>query len=168
MANIVKKNEEQQAVEWSPLRAMRSMMHWDPFREMSQLTHWDPFRELSRMMPLERAEWSPHFDVTESKDAYTFKVDVPGVKKEDLEISVTGNRIQISGKREAAEETKSDTVYAYERQYGGFVRSFTLPDGADLEHAKSELKEGVLTLVIPKTAAVQPKQISISTSGAKS
>lgn len=109
----------------------------------------------------------PNFDVTETKDAFLFKADVPGVKKDDLEITTTGNRIQISGKRDIDEEKKSDTVYTYERQYGSFTRSFTLPAGADIEHAKSGLKDGVLTLVVPKLAEAQSKKIPIS-SGAKS
>lgn len=53
--------------------------------------------------------------------------------------------VQISGERDAEKETRSETVYTYKREYGSFVRSFTLPDGADLDHAKSELKDGVLT-----------------------
>lgn len=145
---------------------------WDPFRAMRDLVGWDPFREMSPMFPsmpaLESASFNPSFEVTENKDAYLMKADVPGVKKEDLEISVTGNRIQISGKRENVQESKADTVYTYERQYGSFCRSFTLPEGADVEHAKSELKDGVLTLVIPKLAAAQAKKIPISTAGAKS
>lgn len=155
MADIVKKNggAPQQMTEWSPFRAMRDWLRWDPFREM---------------MPIEAAEWNPSFDVTENKDAFVFKADVPGVKKEDLEISTTGNRIQISGKRDTSREQKTDTVYTYERQYGSFCRSFTLPDDADIEHAKSELDEGVLTLVIPKAAAAQAKKIPISTTGSKS
>lgn len=165
MANIVRKNYEQ-ALEGNPLRAMREMMQWDPFREMAPLPRWDAFRELARM-PLGRMEWSPSVEITENKDYYMFKVDVPGVKKEDLEISVTGNRLQIAGKREATEETKTETVYTYERQYGSFVRSFTLPDGVDLDHARSELKDGVLTVVIPRTAAAQAKKIAISSAGAK-
>ena len=167
MANLVKKTSEQ-AMEWNPMRAMRELMQWDPFREMAPISRWDPFRELARMMPPVSMEWSPSFDVTENKDSYMFKVDVPGVKKEDLDISVIGNRIQISGKREATEETKTETVYTYERQYGSFMRSFTLPEGSDLEHAKSELKDGVLTLVVPKTTAAQAKKIAISSAGAKS
>lgn len=168
MANIVKRDSEP-AIEWSPLRAMRDLMQWDPYREMTPIPRWDPFRELARMMPLGRLmEWSPSFDITESKDAYTFKIDVPGVKQEDLEISVAGNRLQISGKREAAEETKTETVYVYERQHGSFMRSFTLPDGADFNQARSELKDGVLTLVIPKAASAQAKKIAISSGGAKS
>jgi HSP20 family protein len=82
--------------------------------------------------------------------------------KEDIEISTSGNRLQISGKRDAEKETKFDTVYSYERQYGSFVRIFTLPDGADLEHARSELKDGVLTLAIPKLPRAQARKIPIT------
>jgi HSP20 family protein len=159
MAEIVKKNGGQ-LTEWNPMRAMREMLRWDPFREVAPL--------MSGFPSFERMEWNPNFDVTESKDAYLFKADVPGVKKEDLEITTTGNRIQVTGKRDTEHETKTDTVYTYERQYGSFCRSFTLPDGADIEHAKSELKDGVLTLVIPKVASAQAKKIPISATGAKS
>ena len=160
MADIVKKNggtQQQQMTEWSPMRAMRDLLRWDPFREMVP-----SFPALASI-----GEWNPGFDVTETKDSYAFKADVPGVKKEDLEITITGNRLQVTGKRDSEHETKSDTIYTYERQYGSFCRSFTLPDGADLDHAKSELKEGVLTLVIPKLASAKPKKIEIKTGGAK-
>jgi HSP20 family protein len=156
MADIVKKNGGQQMTEWHPLRAMRDLLRWDPFREMA------PF--LASLPAFDRLEWSPSFDVTENKDSYVFKADVPGVKKEDLEITTTGNRLQISGKRDTEHEAKTDTLYTYERQYGSFTRSFTLPDGADLDHARSELKDGVLTLVIPKAAEAHAKKIPISTS----
>jgi HSP20 family protein len=97
-----------------------------------------------------------------------FKADVPGVKAQALEITTTGNRLQISGKRDSEQESKTDTVYTYERQYGSFSRSFTLPDGADLEHGKSELKDGVLTVAIPKRPGEQAKKIAVSTPAAKS
>ena len=158
MADIVKRNEGQMN-ELAPLRAMRDLLRWDPFREMAPLMPSFAFESL---------EWNPSFDVTENKDSYMFKADVPGVKKEDLEITTTGNRIQITGKRDSEHETKNDTVYTYERQYGSFARSFTLPDGADLDHAKSELKDGVLTLAIPKFAVAQSKKIAISAGSGKS
>ncbi|HSD89018.1 MAG TPA: Hsp20/alpha crystallin family protein, partial [Kofleriaceae bacterium] len=144
MAEIIKKNGGQglQMSEWDPLRVMRDMLRWDPFREMAPA-----------FPNLERAAFNPSFDVTETKDAFVFKADVPGVKQEEIEITTTGNRIQISGKRESEQESKSETVYTYERQYGSFARSFTLPDGADIDHARTELKDGVLTLVVPKLAA---------------
>ena len=167
MAEIVKKgNGGQQLTEWSPLRAMRDLLRWDPFREMApMLPNLPAFPAFERMGAI---EWSPSFDVTENKDSYLFKADVPGVKKEDLEISTIGNRIQISGKRDTEQESKTETVYTYERQYGSFARSFTLPEGADLEHAKSELKDGVLSLVIPKAPGAHAKKIPISAGGAKS
>ena len=149
MADIVKKNGGQMT-EWDPMRVMRDLLRWDPFREMAPILPAIPI-----------ATFNPSFDVTENKDTYVFKADVPGVKKEDLEITTTGNRIQISGKRDTEHETKTDTVYTYERQYGSFSRAFTLPDGADLDHAKSELKDGVLTLVIPKQPGAQAKKIAI-------
>ena len=150
----MKKNGGQLA-KWDPIRAMREMLNWDPFKEMA------PFAALPAFEP---ASFAPSFDITENKDAFLFKADVPGVKKEDIEITTTGNRLQIAGKRDSEHETKTDTVYTYERQYGSFCRSFTLPDGADLENAKSELKDGVLTLAVPKKPGAQAKKIAISTS----
>jgi HSP20 family protein len=115
-----------------------------------------------------RETWAPSFDVTETKDAYTFKADVPGVTKDDLEVHLVGNRLQIAGKRDVEHEQKNDTYYTYERQFGSFSRSFTLPEGIDVEHVKSELKDGVLTLVVPKMPEAQAKRIQISTAGQKS
>lgn len=158
MADIVKKNGGQ-LTEWNPMRAMREMLRWDPFREMAPA--------FSGFPSLEEAGWNPSFEVTENKDSFLFKADVPGVKKEDLEITTVGNRIQITGKRESEQESKTDTVYTYERQYGSFSRSFTLPEGADISHAKTDLKDGVLTLVVPKLAVAQARKIPI-TAGAKS
>ena len=160
MTDIVKKQEGPELAKHHPLRAIRDLFRWDPFGEMAPFFRGYP--------AFDRTEFNPSFDVTEEKDAFVFKADVPGVKKEDLEISTTGHRLQVSGKREAEKETRSDTVYTYEREFGSFLRSFTLPDGADLEHARSELKDGVLTLVIPKLAGAQAKKIPISTGGAKS
>jgi HSP20 family protein len=156
MTEIVKKNGGQMT-QWDPMRAMRDFLRWDPFREMAPA-----------FPSLELASFNPSFDVTENNDAFVFKADLPGVNKDELEISTTGNRLQVSGKREISHETKNDTVYTYERQSGSFARSFTLPAGADIEHAKSELKDGVLTLVIPKKPDAQAKKIAISTGTSKS
>jgi HSP20 family protein len=154
MANIIRQRDNGGAVtqaggEWDPYRAVRDMLRWDPFREML------PFS------PAAEGGFIPHFDVRESKDAYTFKADMPGVKESDLEISFTGNRLTVSGKREAEHRDEQDTYYAYERSYGTFTRAFTLPDGADPEHARAELKEGVLTLVVPKRPELQPRKITV-------
>lgn len=159
MSDIEKKNGGQ-LTRFDPMRAMRDLLQWDPFREMAPM--------FPNVPALDRSGFNPSFDVTETKDAYEFRADVPGVKQDELEISVTGNRIQISGRRDSENESQSENAYTYERRYGSFTRSFTMPDGADLEHAKSELEEGVLTLIVPKRAGAQAKKIAISTSAAKS
>lgn len=136
---------------WDPWRAMRTLLAWDPFREMSAFPAVD-----------ERAvAYTPAFDIKETKDNYLFRADVPGILDKDLEVTVTGNRLTVSGKREEEKEEKSDRYYTYERTYGTFTRSFTLPDGADLEHLRASLDQGVLTVSVPKKPEVQPKKVPI-------
>lgn len=155
MANLIKKSED--VSRWDPFRTLREWMRWDPFREMAPV--------LGR---IEEEAWMPSFDVQESKDAYLFRADLPGMKPEDLEIRLTGNRLQFSGKRETEKEEKGDTFYTCERSFGSFSRTFTLPDGCDTEHVKSDLKDGVLTVVIPKKAESQSKKIPITAASPKS
>ena len=158
MANIIKRtNDGNQPAELDPLRVMREMLRWDPFREMAPMFSGG-----------ERTAFVPHFDVTENQDSYLFKADVPGVKDGDIDITLNGRQLQISGKRDVENEQTNDTYYTYERQFGTFTRTFTLPDSADVDHAKSELRDGVLTLVIPKKAEAQAKKIPVSASGQKS
>jgi HSP20 family protein len=134
---------------------------WEPGRLFREFLRWDPFRELSPVFSEERATFMPAFEIKETKESYTFKADLPGVREEDLEITMTGNRLAISGKRESEKEDKGSTYYTCERSYGSFLRSFTLPQGIDSEHLRAELKEGVLTLVVPKKPEAQPRKIEV-------
>src|SRR5438552_13812545 len=130
---IIRRNERTQAPvrsEWDPLRLMQDVLRWDPLR------NFDPFRQMQPLGVDERA-FMPHFEVKETKDGYVFKADLPGVKESDLDISISGNLLAISGKREAEERDEGETWYAYERAYGTFTRSFTLPESADSEHVKA-------------------------------
>src|SRR5262249_28171530 len=111
--------------------------------------------------------FTPRFEVKETKDAYLFKADLPGIVDKDVDISLTGNRLTVSGKREAEKREESDTYYAYERSYGTFSRAFTLPEGADVEHADADLSHGVLTVSIPKRPEHQPRKISLKGIGEK-
>lgn len=151
--------QEPKQVARDPFARMREFMR-DPFGAMRDLMRWDPFREIEPITWGRRA-WSPDFEVRETKDSYVFKADLPGAKKEDIDISLIDNRLRVSGKREEEEETKDDTYYAYERSYGSFTRTFTLPDTADTEHISANLDDGVLTLVIPKTAESKARKIQI-------
>jgi len=143
-----------------PFELMRELVR-DPYQWFRDFMR-DPFRT---MVPLRTGvrRWSPDFDVRETKDSYVFKADLPGAKKEDLDISLTGNRLEVTGKREEESETQEDTYYACERTYGSFTRSFTLPDTADTEHVSSELRDGVLTLVVPKRAGSAARKIEVRT-----
>jgi HSP20 family protein len=156
MANIiVRKNGGTAAsrVESEPGRWARDLFHWDPFREM--------LPTLSTFANLEPAVFAPAYEVKEMKDSYVFKADIPGVEEKDVEITLTGNRLTMTGKREAEHEEKGVNYFACERTYGAFTRSFTLPEGIDAEHIQAELKEGVLTVVVPKTPEAQPRKIGL-------
>lgn len=136
---------------------------WDPFRAMRDLLRWEPFAELgSGFGALEGVVFSPAFEVKETKEGFVFRADVPGVKDADLDVKLTQNRLSISGKRESEKTEKGDTFYATERSYGSFTRSFTLPDGVEADKIRAELKEGVLTLSIPKKPESQPKKIAVT------
>jgi HSP20 family protein len=109
-----------------------------------------------------QAPLAPDFEIKETKDGFVFKADVPGVKEKDLEITMTGNRLSISGKREAEKEDSGDSYYARECSYGSFTRVFTLPEGTDgNDNIRAELAQGVLTLHLPKRPELQPKRIEV-------
>lgn len=134
-----------------PMKLMREMLGWDPFSEMAPLFGAE-----------EQVVFNPAFEVKETKEGFVFRADVPGVKDSDIELRTSGNRLTISGKREYEQKEKGETWYSSERGYGSFTRVFTLPEGADAEHAKAELSSGVLTIQIPKRPEVQSRRIQIS------
>ncbi len=134
----------------------------EPFRMMQELLGWDPFRAMTPVWSGELATYSPAFEVKETKEAFVFKADVPGIKESDLEVTSAGSRLTVTGKREAEREQKEDTYYTYERSYGSFTRTFTLPEEADAAHIRAELKEGVLTIAVPKTPAAVAKRIPVA------
>jgi HSP20 family protein len=151
MANIIRRRQETANV-------------WDPFRIMLEMLG-EPTSGVGSLGYAAQAAFTPAFEVFERKDAYVFKGDLPGVKQEDLEISLTENRLTISGKRDSEERKEGERYYAVERVYGQFTRTFSLPEGVDGEHVKAELKDGVLTLIVPKKPEVQPRRIQIGLGG---
>lgn len=144
-----------------PYRAFREM---DPFGLMREMMRWDPFAELEANIAPEAA-FLPKTDVKEKADAFDIAVELPGVDQEDIEISCIGNRLTISGEREEEAREENERYYTWERSCGHFSRSFTLPESAEIEKVKAELKDGVLHVTVPKKESVQAKRIPI---GAKS
>jgi HSP20 family protein len=164
MANLIRRENNQQVSRnnrgqdygFEPLRS------WNPFRMMDAMLSWDPFRDMAGPWLRQGEVFLPRFDVKETKDGYFFHADLPGVKESDLDISVTGNTLTVSGKREDEHQEEGDQYHTTERSYGQFTRSFSLPEGTDLDNVKADLKDGVLTIHLGKKAEVQPRRISVS------
>lgn len=132
----------------------------EPFRLMRNLFRWDPYREF---FPEEAASsFMPSFDVKETSDAYVFLADMPGIRKEDLDLQLAGNRLTISGKRESDSASDNGRLYSQERSFGTFTRTFSLPEDVESGKVAAELKDGVLRLSVPKSPEVRPQKISVS------
>jgi len=133
----------------------------EPFRLMRDLLRWDPYREPS--FPGEgSAAFMPSFDVKETADAYILKADMPGIRKEDLDIQLAGNRLSISGRREAEGVREGERYYSQERSYGTFNRTFSLPEEVQPGQVTADLREGVLHLTVPKSPEIRPQKITIN------
>jgi HSP20 family protein len=160
MANIVRRRGEGEELATRPMTQGRR----DPFQTLRDILRWDPFQELGMAPLFQERAFIPMFEVKETPEAYMITADLAGVRDEDLDISVTGNRVTISGRREEEQRQDDETIYVYERSFGSFSRSFTLPEGADTDNIKAELTNGVLKLAIPKKPEVQPKKVQIKPS----
>jgi len=133
----------------------------EPFAMMRNLMRWDPFRDMDFSLD-SQSNFTPSFDIRETPGAYIFEADLPGIGQQDLDINLAGNRLTVTGKREGSGKGEGENFYTMERSFGCFCRAFNLPEGVDSTGIKADLKEGVLTLVLPKTPEVQPKKISLS------
>lgn len=133
----------------------------DPFRTFHDLLRWDPFAEMQPLFGTSDLGLMPNIEVKETKDSVIFKADLPGMKEKDVEISVVGNRLSISGKREEEQKKEDERYYAHERWYGSFNRTFTLPDACNVEAVTAELRDGVLTIAVPKKESAHPRRIEL-------
>lgn len=146
---------------------------------MANITRFDPFSELSRFDPFgedlvkgftlrpifRQAEGEPkmRLDVSEDDKAYAVKAEIPGVKKEDIKVSVDGNQVTISAEiKKETEEKEGKNVIRSERYYGAVSRSFSLDQDVDRETASAKYNDGVLTLTLPKKPGSSAKQLTVS------
>lgn len=156
---------------------MNNITRYDPFSELTRfeplLTRFDPFFDMDdvfnrRMLsPLLRGamEVEPQIkmDVKEANGGYKIKAEIPGVKKEDIHVSVEGNRVSISAEvKQEKEEKEGEKVIRCERRYGMASRSFSLADEVDQSKVEAKYTDGVLELTLPKKTGVSRKEISIS------
>jgi HSP20 family protein len=113
---------------------------------------------------LERGAWMPAVDIHETDDEYVVKADLPGLKKEDIQIDLKDSTLTLKGEKRFEEKVSKDNYIRTERAYGTFVRSFTLPHNVDSEKIKASYKDGVLELTLPKKEEAKPKQIKVEVS----
>ncbi len=149
-----------------------TLVKWNPTRELLNVE-----REFNRLFntlgsrfglaesqendEYENAVWMPLTDITEDKDNFILKLDLPGVSKEDVKISFNDGQLSISGERKQEKETKESKFHRVERVYGRYYRSFTLPSQIKTDKIDAEFKDGQLTITVPKAEEAKPKEIPI-------
>ncbi len=136
------------------------------------ITRYEPWSLLNRLQrELEQgsaegstatAEWAPAVDIKEEADKFVLHADIPGVKPEEIDISMEAGVLTIKGEKNTEATTEKENYKRVERTYGSFYRRFSLPDTANAEAISAASKNGVLVITIPKREAVQPKKISVS------
>ncbi len=136
--------------------SMSSLLDWDPFQDFFGA---DPFR-------VARADIGqdlfPALELKETPTSFEMKMDVPGVKEPDLDVNLSGNRLTISGKRDAEKKEENETYHSYERRFGSFTRVVNLPEDVAIDKISASLKEGVLNISIPKLPEARPQKINVS------
>jgi len=143
-----------------------AILRWSPFRDLMGIQQevnrlFDDLMTRRTEAGLEGAVWVPAVDVSESGDSVNVKVEAPGVKKEDIKISVTDNVLTVRGEKKMEKETSEENYHRIERVYGNFIRSIELPTVVQADKVKAGFKDGVLTIVLPKSEEVKPKEIAI-------
>jgi len=148
----------------------RELMHWDPVAEAESLRSeldrlFDrlAFRPNRNPRTWAESDWIPALDVEETDTSIVVRAELPGMKKEDIKVSGTGDSLCISGERRFDEEEKKKNYRRIERAYGKFQRCVSLPSDVDWDKCKAAYSDGVLELTLPKAATAQVRQIPIQT-----
>lgn len=129
---------------------------WNTLGSRFGLTRREDFDE-----EYENAVWMPLTDIYEDNDNYYLKVDLPGMKKDDVKIAYADGTLSISGERAEEKQSKEAQFHRIERSYGKFFRSFNIPKEIKEDKISAEFKDGQLTITIPKAEEVKPKEIEI-------
>ena len=157
---------------------MNTLLRWDP----TSRTRWNPFKDHDRdelesrlatllaareatanggKEALTVAQWSPLVDITEDEKEYLIKAELPGLKKEDVRLTVENDVLSVSGERKFEKEENGKKYHRIERAYGSFVRSFSLSEDADGRNVTADFKDGVLQVHLAKSVKAKPKAVEI-------
>lgn len=145
---------------------MTTLTRWEPWRELSTLRraferYFDDPLAARLMQPWRIDEFEPQVDVSEDENAITVKASLPGMKPEDVEVTLQNNVLTIKGEAKDDKEIKEENYYLRERHFGSFARSLTLPAGVKAEQIEARHEDGVLTVILPKTEEGKPTKIAV-------
>ena len=149
-----------------------SITRYDPFRDLRSLQD-----EVNRLFStnlsrafgdegLTRGAWAPSVDIYENKDQIVIEAELPGMRREDFELTIENNVLTLRGERRFEKKDESDNYHRVERAYGAFTRSFTLPQTVSSENATAEYNNGVLRVALQKREEVKARRIEIAGEGA--
>ena len=154
---------------------MTTMMRWDPFQDLRSAQD-----EMAQMSPMlahalglqgqpqgsDRATaWAPALDISERKDAYLVTVELPGLKPEDLDITMEDGLLTIQGERQFTSESSEEQYHRVERSSGAFRRSITLPAHVMADEVEASMEDGVLRILVPKAEEAKAKRIQVTPGG---
>ncbi len=143
---------------WNPVSEFEDMMN--RYNRMFGLTRTNGEREGKDLFS--RSDWAPAVDIKETGDAFTIEAELPGMKKDDVKVTVHDGVLSIQGERKHEEETGDKKHHRIERVYGSFLRRFTLPENIDENSIKANFQDGVLTLNLKKAEPKEPKAIEVN------
>lgn len=144
--------------------AKKYLSRWEPFRDLVSLrTDFDRlFNTFFDNMPTETERlWAPAVDIEEHNGNLMVRAELPGMKKEDITVSVRDNVLHLSGERKFEKETKDKSYHRVERCFGKFSRSIELPATVEADKVKAVYKDGVLNITLPKPEELKPKKIDV-------
>jgi HSP20 family protein len=151
---------------WKPEKGLTP---WQPYRELEEMGRRfeDVFGRpsmpgLQRRFPSDEMVWAPAIDVLEKEDKFLVKVELPGVKEEDVNISVAGDTLTIEGEKKTESEVKEKGYFYTETSYGSFSRSIIMPSTVDASKIEASYDRGVLEITLPKAPEVKPRKIAVA------
>ena len=135
----------------------RPTLAWPNFGRLANLPD-----DFDRLFESPLTGWAPALDVQEDKDTFNVRVELPGLKREDIDVSLQDGALVISGERKSEKIEEGVSVHRQERYYGKFQRALTLPEPVAASKVKADYKDGVLTVTLPKTEEAKPKKIDVN------
>ncbi len=145
-----------------------SIVRYDPFRDLRSLQD-----EVNRLFStnlsrtfddegMARGAWNPSVDIYENKDQIVLEAELPGMKREDFDLSIENNVITLRGERRFEKQDEGDNFHRVERSYGSFARSFTLPQTVQTDQVAAEYRNGVLRVTMPKREEIKARRIEVA------